>query len=115
MHKWVVSFDISSMYPSTIMQYNISPETLKEHFDVNIKVNDIVAPSENMKNLLQSVKENKCSITANGTCYTNEKHGFLPELMDKMYKDRKMFKNMMIESKKDLEAITNEMKRRGIK
>lgn len=115
MHKWVVSFDISSMYPSTIMQYNISPETLVEHVDVKIKVNDIVAPSENMKNLLQSVKQNKCSITANGTCYTNEKHGFLPELMDRMYKDRKMFKNKMIESKKELEAINNEIKRRGIK
>lgn len=29
MYKWVVSFDLNSLYPHLIMQYNISPETLK--------------------------------------------------------------------------------------
>ena len=29
MHKWVVSFDLNSLYPHLIMQYNISPETMK--------------------------------------------------------------------------------------
>ena len=28
MHKWVMSFDLNSLYPHLIMQYNISPETL---------------------------------------------------------------------------------------
>ena len=28
MHQWVVSFDLNSLYPHLIMQYNISPETL---------------------------------------------------------------------------------------
>lgn len=28
-HKWVVSFDLNSLYPHLIMQYNISPETLR--------------------------------------------------------------------------------------
>ncbi len=27
LHKWVVSFDLNSLYPHLIMQYNISPET----------------------------------------------------------------------------------------
>ena len=27
MHEWVVSFDLNSLYPHLIMQYNISPET----------------------------------------------------------------------------------------
>ena len=27
-HKWVMSFDLNSLYPHLIMQYNISPETL---------------------------------------------------------------------------------------
>lgn len=114
MHNWVVSFDISSMYPSTIMQYNISPETLVDHYDLKIKVSDIISPEDKMKKLFSLLKEDKISITANGTCYTNEKHGFLPELMDKMYKDRKAFKNQMLESKKNLEAINEEIKRRGL-
>ena len=29
LHKWVVSFDLNSLYPHLIMQYNISPETLR--------------------------------------------------------------------------------------
>lgn len=29
MHDWVVSFDLNSLYPHLIMQYNISPETLR--------------------------------------------------------------------------------------
>ena len=28
MHNWVMSFDLNSLYPHLIMQYNISPETL---------------------------------------------------------------------------------------
>ena len=28
MHKWIMSFDLNSLYPHLIMQYNISPETL---------------------------------------------------------------------------------------
>jgi DNA polymerase elongation subunit (family B) len=28
MHDWVVSFDLNSLYPNLIVQYNMSPETL---------------------------------------------------------------------------------------
>ncbi len=34
--------------------------------------------------------------------------------MDKMYKDRKMFKKKMIEAEKNLEEINAELKRRGL-
>jgi DNA polymerase elongation subunit (family B) len=115
MHNWVVSFDIASMYPSAIMQYNISPETIVDRVDIRMSVNDIVKPDENVKTIFDMAKRENFSITANGACFTNKKHGFLPELMDNMYKERKMFKNKMIESKKELEAIDNELKRRGLK
>ena len=29
-YDWVVSFDLNSLYPHLIMQYNISPETIRE-------------------------------------------------------------------------------------
>ena len=29
-YDWVVNFDLNSLYPHLIMQYNISPETLWE-------------------------------------------------------------------------------------
>ena len=97
------------------MQYNISPETL-----TNDGLRGTVAPDGILKNgivtmkALEEYKEKNFSIAANGTTYRKDIRGFLPELMDTMYKDRKMFKNKMIESKKDLEEINAELKRRGL-
>ncbi|MDE1093311.1 hypothetical protein OS113_28150, partial [Klebsiella pneumoniae] len=31
-HRWLVSFDLTSLYPMLLMQYNISPETLSDYF-----------------------------------------------------------------------------------
>jgi len=116
MHEWVVSFDLNSLYPHLIMQYNISPETLTDD-----GMRGVVSPDGILKNgivTMQNLEDNKnkdLSTAANGTTYRKDIRGFLPELMDKMYKDRKMFKNKMIESKKDLEEINAELKRRAIK
>ena len=97
------------------MQYNISPETLTDE-----GLRGTVAPDGILKNgivamkALEEYKEKNLSIAANGTTYRKDIRGFLPELMDKMYKDRKMFKNKMIDAKKDLEEINAELKRRGL-
>jgi DNA polymerase elongation subunit (family B) len=115
MHEWVVSFDLNSLYPHLIMQYNISPETLTDD-----GMRGVVSPDGILKNgivTMQNLEDNRnkdLSTAANGTTYRKDIRGFLPELMDKMYKDRKMFKNKMIESKKDLEEINAELKRRGL-
>ena len=38
LHNWVVSFDLNSLYPHLIMQYNISPETkMPEKQQVTVK------------------------------------------------------------------------------
>jgi DNA polymerase elongation subunit (family B) len=115
MHKWVISFDIASMYPSSIMQYNISPETFVQQISTRPRPSDIINPSDEMENLFTECKDNSICLTANGACFTNTRHGFLPELMDKMFKDRKLYKNKMLEAKKKLEAVNEELKKRGIK
>ena len=97
------------------MQYNISPETLTED-----GLRGIVAPEGVLKGgevttkALEKYKSKNLSVAANGTTYRKDIRGFLPELMDKMYKDRKMFKKKMIESEKNLEDINAEMKKRGL-
>ena len=94
MHDWVVSFDLNSLYPHLIMQYNISPETkVSDDKDHSITPNSILAGKE--------VPHDAYSVAANGTCYTREHQGFLPALMEKMYKERKMFKKKMIECQKE--------------
>lgn len=115
MHSWIVSFDIASMYPSSIMQYNISPETFIEQISTRLTASDIINPSNPMKELFDECRKDDISLTANGACFTITKHGFLPELMDKMFKERKTYKDKMIEAKRNLEAVNEELKKRGIK
>ncbi len=94
-YDWVVSFDLNSLYPHLIMQYNISPETLRETRH----------PSASVERLLNQEVEigGEYAVCANGAQYTKEVRGFLPELMDKMYGDRVVFKKRMIEAKKAYE------------
>ena len=104
-HDWIVSFDLNSLYPHLIMQYNISPETkIQENKDYCITPNSILKG--------EIPTETKHSLAANGTRYTKEHKGFLPALMEKMYKERKMYKKKMIECQKrqqDGEDLENEI------
>jgi len=42
LYEWVVSFDLNSLYPHLIMQYNISPETLLEEKHPTVSVEKIL-------------------------------------------------------------------------
>ena len=99
MHKWVASFDLNSLYPHLIMQYNISPETLIDEYNVTCTVNRLLAQTVN----LNEVHSKNISMTANGVCYTKEKKGMFPELMEKMYSDRSKYKKMMLEVQQEYE------------
>lgn len=115
MHHWIASFDLNSLYPHLIMQYNISPETITHHGTRGIiSPEGILKDSKLCNEYLEEFKEKDLSVAANGTTFKKDVRGFLPELMDNMYKDRKMFKIKMIESKKKLEEINAELKRRGL-
>lgn len=99
LHKWVVSFDLNSLYPHLIMQYNISPDTFVKRLPYDINVDDI------LKGKLDDIRSEfeGCAIAANLCIYSKEKQGFLAELMQKMYDDRVVFKQKMIEAKKEYE------------
>ena len=96
MHDWVMSFDLNSLYPHLIMQYNISPETLSSEV-VNVESIDWLLENE------PPVTEGY-SLAPNGCLYSNERQGFLPEIMQRMYDDRVRYKSLMIEAQKKLEA-----------
>ena len=96
-YDWVVSFDLNSLYPHLIMQYNISPETLLEEKHPSITVNKLL--KENLT--FEMYKDN--AICANGAMFRKDKRGFLPELMEKMYGDRVIFKKRMLKAKQEYE------------
>ncbi len=98
MYKWVVSFDLNSLYPHLIMQYNISPETKlgrEQYFPMLDSILDKYAVLE----------DQNVAYAANGVKFSKEKQGFLPALMEKMYNDRTEYKKKMLEAKRELEAL----------
>ena len=96
-YDWVVSFDLTSLYPSLIMQFNISPETLLEEKIQNVSVDKIIHKQVNFGNL-----ENKC-VTANGCLYDKTKRGIFPELVEKIFNDRQFYKKKMLSAKQEYE------------
>jgi len=98
LHKWVMSFDLNSLYPHLIMQYNISPETLV----ANEKVKNISVDKMLDKKVDTSILKG-ATLTPNGALFKTTQKGFLPELMQKMYDDRVKFKQLTLEAQKDYE------------
>ena len=95
-HKWIVSFDLNSLYPHLIMQYNISPETILGTWQDDIGVDGLLN-----KEFDTSVwKEKNVTVTPNGSVYRKDKQGFLPKLMESMYNDRVTYKQLMLEEQK---------------
>ena len=96
-YDWVVSFDLNSLYPHLIMQYNISPETLLEERHPSATVDKIL----NQDVTFEMYKDN--AVCANGAMYRKDVRGFLPELMEKMYDERVIFKKRMLKAKQEYE------------
>lgn len=99
MHKWVMSYDLNSLYPHLIMGYNISLDTIKK---------DQRAASKSIEEILDGNIEilPGHSLTPNGCYFSNEKQGFLPCIMEAMYNDRVKYKTEMILAQKEYETET---------
>jgi DNA polymerase elongation subunit (family B) len=97
MYDYVVSFDLNSLYPHLIMGYNISSETLIEEKHPTVTVDKI------LNKQLDFSDYKDYAVCPNGAMYRKDVRGFLPELMEKMYNERVIFKKKMLEAKKQYE------------
>ena len=100
-YDWVVSFDLNSLYPHLIMQYNISPETLLEERHPSVNVDKILNEQLNFE-LYKDY-----AVCANGAMYRKDVRGFLPELMEKIYNERVIFKKKMLTAEQEYEKTKN--------
>ncbi len=96
-YDYVVSFDLNSLYPHLIMQYNISPETLVEEKHPTVNVDKIL----NQDLTFEMYKD--YAVCANGAMFRKDVRGFLPELMEKIYNERVIFKKKMLASEQEYE------------
>jgi DNA polymerase elongation subunit (family B) len=107
MHDWVASFDLNSLYPHLMMQYNISPETLVDPKDYDQEMFDIISRGVTVEKLLNKEINTDSlrgvTLTPNGQFFRTDKQGFLPKMLEDMYEDRKKFKKMMLQAKQEYE------------
>ena len=118
-HNWVVNFDLNSLYPHLIMQYNISPETLiTDELPPELqKVKDSRPGVDGLLDEtldLQALEKYKVTYTPNNEFYKTDKQGFLPEMMQQIYDNRVKYKNLMIEAKKKLEKEKDRKEKRKL-
>ena len=107
-HDWVASFDLNSLYPHLMMQYNISPETLIDPQDYTDEMREVLSSGVSVEKLLIRQVDTSglanVTLTPNGQFFRTDMQGFLPKMMEEMYNDRKKFKKLMIQAKKEYEV-----------
>jgi DNA polymerase elongation subunit (family B) len=110
LHNWVVSFDLNSLYPHLIMQYNISPETLVERIpryadsgNVAKNVDLFLQGDLEESGIREKIIAKNQTIVPTGCVFDRTKRGFLPELMEKLYNDRVIYKKRMLDAQQRYE------------
>ena len=96
-HDWVVSFDLASLYPNIIVQWNMSPETIVEGRRFDCDVEKGMAGT-------RCVMDEYCMAT-NGVYFKRDKQGMLPEIISTYYTERKIIKQRMLESMAEKEKV----------
>jgi len=106
-HRWVVSFDFDSLYPHLIMALNISNETVVGRLPRTLTIDELLDGA-----LALTLEKNSIS----GSChlFSKDKQGFFPQLMNKMYSERTIYKKEMIVEKKNKEATIDEEHKKRI-
>lgn len=96
MHDWVCSFDLASLYPSIIMQYNMSPETILLDDEPGVNVESVLAG--HIKNDTPNT-----ALAVNGVRFDTKKLGIIPAIIQEIYNDRQTFKQAQLKAEQELE------------
>jgi DNA polymerase elongation subunit (family B) len=94
MHKWVVSFDLNSLYPNLLVQYNMSPETIVRGL--------LTSGVEYYMNRKEDV-QGEYAVAANGSQYRKDRDGIFPMIIVSYYEERAKIKKEMLAAKQEQE------------
>ncbi len=104
-HGWVASFDLNSLYPHLIMQYNISPETIMD----KLQVWPDISEDKRMRDFLHNKtfkNPGDFAVAASGWCFKKDREGMIPRAMRKLYSERKKIQGVMKKAQKEGKDIT---------
>ena len=100
-HEWVCSFDLNSLYPNIIVQYNMSPETI---IDGNV-------PGVNVQSMLNDTKDvpkEDYAVSATGLRFRKDRQGVIPRIIKQYYDERRGIKNAMLAAEQELADLGKE-------
>ncbi|MCS7316934.1 MAG: hypothetical protein NZZ41_01240 [Candidatus Dojkabacteria bacterium] len=114
-HQWIVSFDATSLYPSIMMGWNISPETKitvipKQYVKPLMKcladdqhqddtVMQISGKEISIRKFADFMKKNKYCLAANGAIYKTDVQGVVGKFVKEWFDKRKEYKKLMLKAK----------------
>ena len=100
-HDWVTSFDLNSLYPNIIVQYNMSPETVLDGIISGVSV-------DNYLDGTYRVTSPNVSVAPTGVCFSHEREGVIPKVIKRYYAERRTIKNEMLKLQQEYQiAPTN--------
>lgn len=118
LQKGIVSFDVNSLYPNTIITLNISPETkvgkinyedFQNKQDINIFLINGKQHNLTHKQFLSFLKKEKISLSKAGILYNQKAKGVIPNLINEIYKERveakKQLQELKVQNKKDAKTL----------
>ena len=95
-HDWVTSFDLNSLYPNIIVQYNMSPETVIDGLDVRSSVDSFLDGS-------CVVDGEGFSLAPTGVRFSHDRKGIVPTIIEQYSAERKVIKREMLDAEKELQ------------
>jgi DNA polymerase elongation subunit (family B) len=120
LHEWVLSFDATSLYPSIMMGWNISPETKicvieKKHVKPLMKYmsrgeeceGNVTVMKQHMtvSELGDLIKEKKWCLAANGAIYKTDVQGIIGRFVKEWFNMRKEYKKKMLKAKDEHDDV----------
>lgn len=106
LYKWVVSFDLNSLYPLTIVQYNMSIETLIPGKLAGVSVDALLNREIDFERIAlrdPNLPADGYTVTATGTRFRRDKQGVVPTIISAYYAERAAVKKQMLAAKQEYE------------
>lgn len=100
-HKWVCSFDLNSLYPNIIIQYNMSPETVLDGLVPGLDVDQVLHHG--------ITNDQDVCVAPTGVRFRRDKQGVIPSIISSLYAERRIVKKEMLTSQQQYHNTKNEM------
>ena len=93
-HDWVTSFDLNSLYPNIIVQYNMSPETV---------IDGLIDTDVERMLRKQTEITGKYATAPSGVRFSVDREGVIPSVIRQYYSERRVIKKEMLDAQQEYE------------